>query len=256
MAWVKIDDRMTEHPKVLAAGPLAIAMQIAGLCYCNRNRTRGHIPFAAARTLLDWSYMDAERRVWTIAVTCGMRGDDVTADLVAEILLDSGIWEPTEIGYQIHDYDKYQLTSADEVPLADDDQRRKESASRAGKIRAAGSPRDHGRFTRGSPAVTSAAGPAATSGHQPPDPDPDPDPSGSVVPKVPTRSGSGVGIPMSRVGAATPQFLRGWEAYPHKTDKAAAATNFQIARESEGVTEMELADRILVALKWQIPKLN
>lgn len=71
-----------------------------------------------------------------------------------------------------------------------------------------------------------------------------------------TGSGYGGAPPMPRVGAATEQFLRVWNAYPHKTDKAEAATNFQIARESEGLSEADMADRIIAALKWQVPRLK
>lgn len=91
MPWVRIDDGMPQHPKVAAAGPLAFALQIAGLCYCNRNLTDGFIPRAVARTLLDWEYVDPDGRVWVVSVTCGMQGENVQAENVIDQLVDAGI---------------------------------------------------------------------------------------------------------------------------------------------------------------------
>jgi len=108
MAWVRIDDRFASHPKVLAAGPLAMAMQIAALCYCNRELTDGYVPRSAARTLLDWEIVRADDRIYKIGVSCGMSGDDVGCAWVIGILVESGMWEEVQGGYQVHDYLDYQ----------------------------------------------------------------------------------------------------------------------------------------------------
>ncbi len=93
MTWVRIDDRFAQHPKVVAAGPLAMAMQVAALGYCNRELTDGFVPRAIARTLLD---MDPDA--------------GVTADASSVIarLVEAGMWEVEHGGYRIHDYHEYQ----------------------------------------------------------------------------------------------------------------------------------------------------
>ena len=108
MPWVRIDDRFAQHPKVVAAGPLAMAMQVAALGYCNRELTDGFIPRAIARTLLDFQVEREDGRVWTMARTCGMQGDDVDAGWVITCLVGAGMWEEVPGGYEIHDYHDYQ----------------------------------------------------------------------------------------------------------------------------------------------------
>jgi hypothetical protein len=49
MPWVRLDEHFGEHPKVLAAGPLAGWLYVMGLGYCNRNLTDGLIPRAMVR---------------------------------------------------------------------------------------------------------------------------------------------------------------------------------------------------------------
>jgi len=133
MAWVRIDDGFPEHRKVVAVGPLGMAMQVAGICYCNRNLTDGFIPWAAARTLLTWEFLGEQgeqgAKRYTIAVTCGMQGDDVTTEFVIGLLLEAGIWEEVEGGYQIHDYDEYQPTKAEVLALQEE---RREAGRRGG----------------------------------------------------------------------------------------------------------------------------
>ena len=113
MVWVRIDDSFAQHPKVLQAGPLAMALQVAALCYCNRNLTDGFVPWAVAQTLLPWQFLEpsddvGRRRRVTVAVTSGMSGDDVTAEYVINLLLESGMWEVEDGGYRIHDYPDFQ----------------------------------------------------------------------------------------------------------------------------------------------------
>ena len=118
--WVKIDDKFPQHPKIASAGPLAIAMQVAGLCYCNRELTDGFIPRSIARTLLDWQIEREDGRLFTIAVTCGMMGDDLSSQWVIDLLCETGMWEEVIGGYQIHDYLDYQPSR--EQVLAERDQ--------------------------------------------------------------------------------------------------------------------------------------
>jgi hypothetical protein len=92
MPWVRIDEEFPDHPKVVGAGPLGIAMQVAALCYCNRHLTDGFVPRSTARRLIDLDGL-------------GVKPDDVIAALLAV-----GMWVRVDGGYQIHNYDHYQPT--------------------------------------------------------------------------------------------------------------------------------------------------
>jgi len=102
MTWVKIDDGFPQHPKILKAGPLAMAMQIAALCYSARYLTDGFIPGAALGTLIDLTdCYEFEKQAPTAHYE------------VASWLVGAGVWDVVEEGYQIHDYEEYQPTKAD-----------------------------------------------------------------------------------------------------------------------------------------------
>lgn len=96
MAWVRIDDQFTEHPKLIEAGPLGVAMQMAGLCYANRNLTDGMLPAKAVARFMPTVSFDPET------------GEQITWKDVANRLVQLGIWLEVEGGYMIHDYLKYQ----------------------------------------------------------------------------------------------------------------------------------------------------
>ena len=134
MPWVKIDEKFYQHPKVVEVGPLGMAMQVAALCYCNQNLTDGFVPYNAADTLLPWKFLgedtDRGRKLYRISVSCGMHGEDATAGFVIELLLDAGMWEEVDGGYQIHDFKDYQPTK--EEVLAERD--RKKEAGRLGGL--------------------------------------------------------------------------------------------------------------------------
>jgi hypothetical protein len=90
MAWVKLDDSMPHHPKIIAAGPEAFALDVAAICYSNRFGTDGHIAKHLLPHLLP-----------------GLQN----VEHFASILLHVGRWIETENGYQIHDVLDYQLSS-------------------------------------------------------------------------------------------------------------------------------------------------
>jgi len=115
MPWVRVDDHFDEHPKHAKAGPLGIALWLAGLAYCNRNLTNGNIPWAVAQRLLTWQFLgepeeDGRRKVYTIGVSCGMSGEDVTCEFVIPLLVNAGLWEEVDGGFYVHDYPDYQFT--------------------------------------------------------------------------------------------------------------------------------------------------
>lgn len=92
MAWVKLDDHFVDHPKVVAAGPLAGFLYVAALCYANRLLTDGFIPSAQVTRLLP------------------QNGHKNGSDL-AGVLCHVGLWSRVkrkEPGFQIHDFLKYQ----------------------------------------------------------------------------------------------------------------------------------------------------
>lgn len=88
--WVRIDDSITDHHKILEVGPLGLALQIRAICYSSRHLTDGVLPAAVVRLL--------------------------TADLGEgwpELMVSAGLWEPVENGFQIHDYLLHQKSEAE-----------------------------------------------------------------------------------------------------------------------------------------------
>ena len=124
MPWVRLDDGFPDHPKVVAAGPLAGWLHVCGLAYCNRNLTDGFIPRSAAHRLTSFEGVDVETEGVRGLVTTGC---DVDCEWTAEVLCDHGIWDKVEGGYQIHDYLDYQPSRADVLAL-------KETRTEAGRL--------------------------------------------------------------------------------------------------------------------------
>jgi hypothetical protein len=88
--WIRIEDTMPEHPKFLKAGPRASWLFISTLCWSARLLTDGKVPAEAFPRI--------------------MPEPDI-ADLVA-LLVEIGLLEQTDDGYQIHNYEHYQRTRA------------------------------------------------------------------------------------------------------------------------------------------------
>jgi hypothetical protein len=107
MVWVRIDEDFAQHPKLVSAGPNAMALQVAALCYANRNLTDGFLPRAAVHGLIP-SDVDSDAA-------------ETTKRLIAH-----GIWEEVEGGYAIHDYLDYQ-------PSREQVRRQRTKRSRAGR---------------------------------------------------------------------------------------------------------------------------
>jgi len=135
MPWIRIDDHFDEHPKLAAAGPLAWAMWMAGLAYCNRNLTDGFIPWSKAPSLVSWEYLDATGPTRIYVGTGAMVHEEgaVTSEYVIELLIDVGLWDRVKTGYQVHDFDQYQPTKA--VVLAE--RAKKVAAGQAGGLASA-----------------------------------------------------------------------------------------------------------------------
>lgn len=82
MSWAKLDDDFYDHPKVLAAGLEAAGLFAKGLSYSSRKLTNGALTFDVAEML-------ARTPEWRV---------------IAQRLVDVGLFESTATGYVIHDY--------------------------------------------------------------------------------------------------------------------------------------------------------
>jgi hypothetical protein len=116
MTWVRLDEQFAKHPKVVKAGPLGMAMQVAALCYCNTYLTDGFVPRAVVAGLLDFEGLGM--RMWMGEFAGG--GEDATWQLVVEDLLDAGLWTEEKGGYRIHDYLDYQPSKEAALKLRED----------------------------------------------------------------------------------------------------------------------------------------
>ena len=129
MTWVRLDEGFPRHPKVAAAGPLGMAMQVAALCYCNEYLTDGFVPRHVVAGFLNLERISMN--CWQNEMIGG--GDDATWQLVVADVIDAGLWSEVDGGYRIHDYLKYQPSKAD----VEADRKQKSSAGRLGGINSA-----------------------------------------------------------------------------------------------------------------------
>lgn len=92
MAWLKVDDRVRTHPKIVEAGPLAAWVWFCGICYCREHLTDGFIADKMLATLVP-----------------GLSSlKKAAASLVA-----AGLWHRGERGYQVHDFLDWNPSRAD-----------------------------------------------------------------------------------------------------------------------------------------------
>jgi len=130
MAWVKIDDQFADHPKASEAGPLGIAMQVAGLCYANRHLTDGFVSVSVARRLLDFTGLAEEMLNDHDPDDSHVEAFRINHLWVIEKLVSAGLWEDTEGGWQIHDYLEYNPSRADTLAKRAADLERKKNPQR------------------------------------------------------------------------------------------------------------------------------
>ena len=91
MTWVRVSDDFMDHPKVIELGadaPVAVTLWLAGLGYCNRYLTDGHLPAGIVPRLTALPPGDLKR--------------------AADALVSVNLWELREGGYQVHEYAEYQ----------------------------------------------------------------------------------------------------------------------------------------------------
>lgn len=113
MPWAKIDDGFTDHPKVIAAGPLASWLYVCGLTYCARLLTDGFVPTGQVRKLAD---VDGAMEL-------------------ADKLVSVGLWSRVDGGFQIHDYLEYN-PSAEKVKAERKAAQERMQRARSGEVRA------------------------------------------------------------------------------------------------------------------------
>ena len=184
--WVKIDDNLPDHPKVLAAGPLAGWLFVCGLAYCNRYLTDGLIPSAMVGRLADI---------------------DDPAPLAGR-LVEAGLWIACAGGYKVHDYLEYQ-PSARKIRARREANRRRAAAYRASKrpgrtgaeepsIRSPRHATRHAsRDANGAVSHDAHTRDASADRHRNPVPDPDPiNPSTLATLATPPGGGDGASAPV------------------------------------------------------------
>lgn len=121
MSWVKLDDQVPQHPKVLKAGASAAWTWVCCIAYASRHLTDGFVPHEALAT---FGVPQAGKH--------------------AARLLEVGLLEPAAGGYRVHDYHVYN------APAEAVKAKRQENASRV----AAWKQRRHGAGNALSNAVT------------------------------------------------------------------------------------------------------
>jgi hypothetical protein len=160
--WVKVDDDFTGHPKIFRAGAVlggdratgrVLAVWLEGMCWANHYLTGG--------------------RLLATAVLVFQHDRDPAA--VAAALEKAGLWDVADGGWQIHDYDKYQLNG----PTRGAKRQVRVDAGRRGGLAKASK-----RSSK--PLANDVA-----NGWQNPSPDPDPDPKDQDQNKPARKSGAG-----------------------------------------------------------------
>lgn len=92
MSWIKIDAGFFRHPKAIRAGRDGRILFIASVCYAGDGLTDGFVPEGALALL---------------AAETGITKPKEAANQ----LVDSGLWEVVEGGFQVHDYLEYNTAS-------------------------------------------------------------------------------------------------------------------------------------------------
>lgn len=102
MPWVKLDDSTDSHRKVRRAGNEAFGVWTRSLCYSAGALTDGHVD-------PEWLEERAGRR----------------ASKISELLVVSGLWEPNDDGWLIHDYLDFNPSRASVIAKRKADSERK-----------------------------------------------------------------------------------------------------------------------------------
>ena len=134
MSWTRIDDQFSDHPKLVSAGPIAMALQVAAFNYCSRFLTDGAIPGAfaeqkAKQTLEQVLKHLLSDRLITDQLILGGIDDKVKPESLIQVMLDHGLWEKTQTGYMVHDFLEYNPSKAQ---VLEERQKRAEAGRKGG----------------------------------------------------------------------------------------------------------------------------
>ncbi len=110
MTWVKIDDNMQHHPKIVAAGAIAELLQYRAIQYCGRYLTDGFVPIEAIPALLT----GLEHVGLAEGGVPGMFeiGRDCHEIDWPASMVDAGLWHARRNGYLVHDFLSYNRSRA------------------------------------------------------------------------------------------------------------------------------------------------
>lgn len=108
--WVKIDDGMATHPKIIKAGPLALAIQVRAICYASQHKTDGYIPKEAIPLLLIGFDQYGVELSKNEHFSTGCQVDEF--DWPA-LMVERGLWDADNEGYTIHDYLEWNVSKKD-----------------------------------------------------------------------------------------------------------------------------------------------
>lgn len=96
--WIRLDTTLFENPKLLYLQEdrqhKLIIVHLQGMCYSGRHGLAGYIPKAALR-LIDARMAEAAK------------------------LVTAGLWSPAPGGWQVNDWEEYQLVDADAQARSD-----------------------------------------------------------------------------------------------------------------------------------------
>lgn len=110
MTWVRLDDGIYDHPKILAVDTGDRLLYVWSLCWSSRHGTDGLIP----RSALPY-----------IAVLAGADSD------AADRLVAAGLWHEIDGGWTVHDFGDYQPSAAEVAEM----RRKRAEAGRVGGLR-------------------------------------------------------------------------------------------------------------------------
>jgi hypothetical protein len=204
MGWVRLDDAFYDHQKQSGAGPLAELLWVRALAWSNRNLTDGFIPRVQVRRLADY------------AEDCDWMGRPQMPDMLAGKLVEVGLWDEIEGGYQVHDYHDFQPTSGQ---VRGQQANQHEAKVAGGKARAAGAKRDQqGRLIPAGQGQQSQQDDQQEASSPPPAPlalvQPQPQPQPQEANQKHTST--------APANAFAERFEEFWQAYPRKVGKPAA----------------------------------
>lgn len=137
MAWLRIDDRVRTHPKIVQAGPAAAWFWFCGICYAREHLTDGFLPTGILPSLAP-------------GVTA--------AGKLAKTLVACRLWHEVEGGYQIHDFTDWNPTRAEVMTKRAADLARKQGRPTDSAILPRGISTDSASSSRADSAATRAGG--------------------------------------------------------------------------------------------------